>query len=73
VGKSVAMGPHGSPRCQCIEINVGLAEKGRDGVERIYVSQVMGTLQVLLKTLINFHVLYDGGNSSLCEELLAFQ
>jgi len=56
VGKPEETGTHGSSRCQCIEINVGLAEKGRDGVEWIYVAQVMGTLQALLKTPINFRV-----------------
>jgi len=56
VGKPEETGTHGSPRCQCIEINVGLAEKGRDGMEWIYVAQVIGTLQVLLKTAINFRV-----------------
>jgi hypothetical protein len=65
VGKPEETGPHGSPRCQCIEINVGLVEKGRDGVEWIYVAQVMGKLQVLLKTLINFHVPYRGADKSL--------
>jgi len=29
VGNPEETGPHGSPRCQCIEINVGLVEKGK--------------------------------------------